>query len=197
MLKTHKGTVTCRICPFQAWTISPHLKMVHNLSNEDYRIQYPEAKISYVWNKGKTAKRNRSVALGHKKRTATMWKKGLFKIAAAKTSAIRHLTNNYPQKYKGLTKEDCPELIEKGHRISTTLKEGYRSGRLLQPNKGKTKETHPEVAKWAASVSATRKRKFASGELKVTDNPNIGVAKGGIRKDLGYYVRSTLEANFL
>jgi hypothetical protein len=269
MIKPHKDPnllVPCKICQFQGWDIHHHLKSVHNISCDEYKALYIDARISYnpnkgrtaqthpdkirwgkavsstrkklfkegkisswckgltketdprlllqaqrqsitmkdnynngltVWNEGKTAKQDTRVRKNVRNRVATMKREGLFEIAAAKTSVIRHATNNYPQKYKGLTKEDCPMLARLGRKVSVTLKQGYKSGRLKQPNRGRTKETHPDKVNWGAAVSVTRKKQFASRKL-FSPRP-VGIThygNGGIRKDLGHYVRSGLEANF-
>ena len=269
MLKTHRDPsllVPCKMCQFQGWDIRCHLKNVHNVSCDEYKALYPDARILYnpnkgktaqthpdkvrwgkavsvtrkrlvkegkitswckgltketdprlllqaqrqsvtmknnysngltVWNEGKTAKQDIRIRRNIKNHIATMKREGLFKIAAAKTAITRLKTHNYPQKYKGLSKEECPELVTVGRKISATLKQGYESGRLKQPNRGRTKETHPDKVNWGAAVSVTRKEQFASGKLR-SPRP-VGITHygyGGIRKDLGHYVRSGLEANF-
>lgn len=177
--------VTCQICGFEASSLIGHLYYKHNTKCKDYKISFPGYKLIAD-----------SISIpNHLHRTDTMHRKGLFTSAAAKTSIKRHLTNNYPQKYKGKTKEQCPELAEKGKKISHSLKEGYFSGRLTQPNKGKTKETHPEVARWAKNVSKSRIEKISNGLIDL-HKLRGGSGKGGFRKDLNHYVRSKLEANF-
>ena len=148
------------------------------------------------WNEGLTNETSASMRACTKNRWDTMTEKGLFQIAADKTAIKRKATNNYPTSHKGLTKENCQVLKETGIKVSATLKEGYASGRLVHPNKGKTKENNPEVAKWGRSVSVTRKKLFREGKLKTPEGKNVGNGIGGIRKDLGHYVRSMFEANF-
>jgi Helix-turn-helix domain of transposase family ISL3 len=45
-----------------------------------------------------------------------------------------------------------------------------------------------------ANVSRVRKENFANGSLKLS--PKAGFGKGGFRKDIGHYVRSSYEHNF-
>ena len=43
-------------------------------------------------------------------------------------------------------------------------------------------------------MSATRKAKFLTGELVLS--PRAGCGKGGFKKDIGHYIRSSYEHNF-
>jgi hypothetical protein len=68
---------------------------------------------------------------------------------------------------KNLTKETDLRVKKNSFQISSTLKEGYKSGRIVSARLGKP---CPKGA---------------------------GHSKGGIREDIGIYVRSTWEANFV
>ncbi len=125
-----------------------------------------------------------------------MHDKGLFIIAAGKTAIKRKLTNNYPNPYKGLTKDNCNKLKLKGRKVSKTLKYKHKIGLLKSPIKGMIKETHKGIARGALKLSETRRRLYREGKLKTSQSVNRGNGIGGFRKDLKHYVRSKFEANF-
>lgn len=162
-----------------------------------------------VWNKGLTKETDSRVA-----KNAEGVSRTRRKLAAQGKLAAWN---------KDLTARTDVRVHENIERMTLTKRRQGRSGEVVPWNKGLTKETDPRVAKNARNTQKTKRQQVSEGTFSVWNtglskdlDPRVeknaksltrayaegrrasvgGTSRGGRREDLGFYVRSSWEANF-
>lgn len=190
--------VECLICK-KHFKFIHHLHLrVHNISFEEYRLRFPEAKLcTDEYLKQKSAKligrpRDEKTRRTISRKNKANWKRN------PKQGRTGH----------ALPEESRKALSEKlkGHYVSEeTRKKISETGLGREPwNKGLTKEDHDSLKATSDKVSKYNKNRSQETNHKISqtlkqkyaDGMKISNSKGSYRKDLKMYFRSSWEANY-
>lgn len=171
-------TLACPICSLsfsKEPTLSLHLKTTHNIIDEE--MLYIEHFCSGVkpvcqcssncqkniswkgWRKGYTSK----YIKGHNARVSSTFTSSEMQTMMADKRKKGYSAGAYSVWNKGLTKETDERVKSMSLKISSTINEGYSSGRIAD-----WRQLHPERAKeMVRKTTATRKRLFSAGEISI------------------------------
>jgi hypothetical protein len=151
-----------------------HLKDLHDVSDPltlyletFYGSEHPRCRCSSAcdftlswsgWKKGFTS----NYVRGHNAKVSSVYLDKSRQSEFAQKRKEGYASGQYSAWNKGLTKENSEKVAKMSAAISSTLQEGYSSGRIVD-----WREADPvRASSAAAKCSATKKIKFESGELK-------------------------------
>lgn len=195
--------VKCLLCGYEAYNLNMHLKFVHSTNGMDYKKQFPGALVvNKISSTASQENMHKKVMEKYGVPVATMHDSIKSKISSTLVTTNNALTpEQYEKKYHSCHPKGVSRTFEDVEKIKLGIQKSFENGRV-QWSKGKHwdeilgEERYNEIAERKKNtLQTTLKRKRIEGFYKLSKPVQNRRGYGGLRKDLGFYVRSRYEAN--
>ena len=186
--KTYKFLDKCPICDkeyTEHWKVVNHIRKTYDKSHQEF-LNNQELEVLRLYKENVECRYSIKDKLFEKRNIFAGIDYGKIIVVVNKYISSDEL-EDIRKKRISKTLKNIPKTLSHNRKVSNSIKKAWKDGKF-----------NTEEYKKAISVGYKKRRSYKGKNNPMYGKPSpkgAGFGKGGIRKDIGHYVRSTWEAN--